>query len=106
LNFSELQRQLDGKENIADVQTAHALIPMQQQSQKELLSVCDWIKLDEISCYAGNRETFASNDVSCRDKAVPDSSSTRDDTQFDCIVDMLCNNEVGSAEQETGTKFC
>jgi hypothetical protein len=106
LNFSELQRQLDGKENIAGVQTAHALIPMQQQSQKELLSVCDWIKLDEIGYYAGNRETFASNDVSCRDKAVPDSSSTRDGTQFDCIVDMLCNNEVGSAEQETETKLC
>jgi len=106
LNFSELQRQLDGKEKIVGAQTTHALIPMQQQSQKELLSVCDEIKLDEVGYYAGNRETIVSIDVSCRDEAVPDKSSTRDDTQFDFIVNMLCNNKLGSGEQDTDTKLC
>ena len=72
LNFSELQRQSDGKENIVGAQTTHALIPMQQQSQKELLSICNEIKVDEVGYYAGNRETSVSNDVSCRDEAVPD----------------------------------
>jgi len=37
LNFSELQRQSDGKENIVGAQTIHVLILMQQQSQKEYL---------------------------------------------------------------------
>jgi len=80
---------------------------MQQQSQKELLSICDEIKVDEVGYYyGGNRETFVSNDVSCREEAVPDKSSTGDDTQFVFIVNMLCNNEVGSVEQNTETKIC
>jgi hypothetical protein len=82
LNFSELQGQPHGKENIMGVQTTRALVPLQQQSQKELLSNCDEIKVDEVRCYAGNHETFVSNDVSREDKAVPD------DTQFDFIVNM------------------
>jgi hypothetical protein len=45
---------------------------MQQQSQKALLSICNEIKVDEVGYYAGNRETLVSNDVSCRDEAVPD----------------------------------
>jgi len=106
LNFSELQRQSDGKGNIVGAQTTHELIHMQQQSQKELLSICDETKVDEIGYYARNHETFVSNDVSCRDEAVPEKSSMRDDTQFDFIVNMLCNNEVGSGEQDTETKLC
>jgi hypothetical protein len=108
LNFSELQRQLDGKENIVGTQTIHKLIPMQQQSQKELLSICDEIKVDEVGYYTGNRKTFVSKDVSCREEAVPDKSSMGYDTQFDFIVNMLCtrNNEVGSGEQDTETKLC
>ena len=53
-------------------QTTHKLIPMQQQSQKEILSMCDEIKVDEVSYYAGNREIFISSDVSCREEVVPD----------------------------------
>jgi hypothetical protein len=53
LNFSELQGQSDGRENIVGAQTTHALIPMQQQSRKELLIICDEIKVDEVGCYAG-----------------------------------------------------
>ena len=60
------------------------------------MSICDEIKLDEVGYNAGSGETFVSNDVSHRDEAVPDKSSTRDDTQFDFIVNMLCNNEVSS----------
>ena len=39
LNFSELQRQLGGKDYIVGAQTTNAIMPMQQQSQKELLSI-------------------------------------------------------------------
>jgi hypothetical protein len=78
---------------------------MQQQSQKELL-IRDNIKVDEVNCYAENRETFVSNYVSRRDEAVPDKSSARDVTQFDFIVNMLCNNERGLEEQDTETKLC
>ena len=62
--------------------------------------------MNEVGYYAGNRETFVSNYVSHRDEAVPDQSSTRDNTQFDFIVNMLCNNERGSGEQDTETKLC
>ena len=79
---------------------------MQLQSQKELLSICDEVKVDEVGYNAGNGETFVSNYVSRWDEAVPDKSSTRDDTQFDFIVNMLRNNEVGSGEQDTETKLC
>jgi hypothetical protein len=106
LNFSELQSQLDGKKNIVGTQTTHALIPMQQQSQKELLSICDEIKVDEVGRYARNRKTFVSNHVSRKEEAVPDRSSTREDIQIAFIVNMLCNNEVGSGEQGTETKIC
>jgi len=106
LNFSELQRQSDGKENIVGAQITHELIPMHQESQKELLSICADSKVDEVGYYAGNRENFVSNGESCRDEAVPDKSSTGYDTQFDFIVNMLCNNEVGSREQDTETKLC
>ena len=87
-------------------QDTHALIPMQQQCQKELLSICDENKVEEIGCYAGNRETSLSNDVSRGDKAVPDRSSLEEDTQIDFIMNMLCNNEVGSGEQNTETNLC
>ena len=50
--------------------------------------------MDEVGYYAANRETFISNDVSCKDEAVPDKSSTRDVNQFDFIVNMLCNKEA------------
>lgn len=81
LNFSELQRQSDGKENIVGAQTTHASMPMQQQSQKELL-ICDDIKVDEVGYYAGNRETFVFNYVNRMDEAVPGKSSTRNDTNL------------------------
>jgi hypothetical protein len=106
LNFSELQGQSDGKEKIVGAQTTHALIPMQQQSQKALLSICDEIKVDEVGCYARNRETFVSNDVSRGDKADPDKGSMKEETQVDFIVNMLCNNEVGLREQDTRTNLC
>ena len=70
LNFSKLKRQSDGKNNTAGTQTTRALMPMQQQSQKELLSICN-----EIKC-----ENFISDYVSRRDKAVPDKSSMKGDT--------------------------
>ena len=44
--------------------------------------------MDEVGYDAGNGETILSNDVSRRDEAVPDKSSTRDDTQFDFILSM------------------
>jgi hypothetical protein len=69
------------------------------------LSICDEIEVGEVG-YARNRETFVSNDVSCRDKAVPDKTSMGDDTQFYFIVNMLRNTEVGSREQDTETKLC
>jgi hypothetical protein len=62
--------------------------------------------VDEVGCYAGNRETFLSNDVSRGDKAVPDKGSMKEDIQIDFIVNMLCNNEVGSREQDTETNLC
>ena len=62
--------------------------------------------MDEVSYNAGSGETFVSNDVSRRDEAVPDKSSTRDYTQFDFIVYMLCNSKVGSGEQDTETEIC
>jgi hypothetical protein len=49
-------------------QTTYVLIPTQQQSQNELLSVCDEIKVDEVGYYAGNRETFVSNGERRRDE--------------------------------------
>jgi hypothetical protein len=55
LNFSELQRQSDGRENMVGAQTTHALIPTQQLSQKELLSICNKIRLDEVGYYVGAR---------------------------------------------------
>ena len=102
-NFSELKGQLDEGENIVGAQATHVLIPMQQRCQEKLLSICDEIKVEEIGCYAGNRETFVSNDVSRGDKAVPDRGSMEEDTQIDFIANMLCNNEVGSGEQNTET---
>jgi len=87
-------------------QNTRTLIPMQQQNQKELLCICDEIKVDELGYYGGNRKTFVFNDVSRKNEAVPEKSSTRDDIQFDFIVYMLCNNEVGSGEQNTETKLC
>ena len=61
--------------------------------------------MDEVGYCAGNRETFVSNDKSCRDEAVPDKSSTGDDTQFEFIVNMLCNNEVGSGNKIQRRKY-
>jgi hypothetical protein len=71
---------------------------MQQQSPQDLLSICDRIQVDGVGYYAGNGETFVSDDIGRRDEAVPDKSSTRDDTHFDFIVNMLRNNEVSSGE--------
>ena len=62
--------------------------------------------MDEVGYCAEKRENFVSDDVSHRDEAVPDKSSTRGDTQFDFIVNMLCNNEVGSGEQDTEGNSC
>jgi len=75
-------------------------MPMQQHIQKELLSNCDEIKVDEVGYCVEKRENLISDDVTLRDEAVPDKSSTSGDTQFDFIVNMLCNNEVGSGEQD------
>ena len=86
MNFSKLQRQSDGKKIVVGAQITHELIPMQQRSQKELLSICDEIEMDEVGYCAENRETFVSNDISCRDEAVRDKSSTGDGTQFEFIV--------------------
>jgi hypothetical protein len=41
------------------------------------VNICDEIKLDVLCYYAGNGETFVSDDASRRDKAVPDKSYTR-----------------------------
>jgi hypothetical protein len=79
---------------------------MQQQSQKELLSICDEIKVDEVGYCAEKRENFVSDDVSRRDEAVPDKSSMRGDAQFDFIVNMLRNNEVRSGQQDAQMNLC
>ena len=78
LKFSELKRQSDGEEIIVGVQATQALIPMQQESQKELFSICDEIKMDKLGCYAVNRQTCLSNNVSHGDKAVADRVSTKE----------------------------
>jgi hypothetical protein len=72
LNLSESQRQPDGKDYLVGAQNTHALIPLQQQNQKELLNTCDEIKVNGVGYYAGNGETFVLNDVGRRDEAVPD----------------------------------
>ena len=72
MNFSESQRQPDGKNYIVGAQTTHASMPMRQQSQKELLNISDEMKVDWVGYYAGNDETFVADDVSQRDDAVPD----------------------------------
>jgi hypothetical protein len=100
LNFSESQRQRDGKDYIVGAQTTHTSTPMRQQSQKGLLNICDEIKVDGVGYYAGNAETFVSDNVSRRDEAVPYKSSMNYDTHFDFIVNMLCNNDVGSGEDK------
>jgi len=79
---------------------------MQQESHKELFSICDEIKVDELGYCIEKRENFVSDVVSRRDEAVPENSCTRGDTQFDFIVNMLCNNEVGSGQQDTGMNLC
>jgi hypothetical protein len=78
---------------------------MWQQNQKQLLNICDEIKVDGVDYYTGNGEAYISNDVSRRHKAVPDKSSMRDDTHFDFIVNVLCDNEVGSGEEDKETKI-
>jgi hypothetical protein len=79
---------------------------MRQQNQKELLNTCDEIKFDGVDYYTGNGEAYISDNVSRRHDTVPDNSCTRDDNHFDFTVNMLCNNEVGSGEEDKGTKLC
>jgi hypothetical protein len=55
---------------------------MRQQGQKDLLNICDEIKMDGVGYHAGNGETFVSNDVGRREEAVPEKSSTMGDNQF------------------------
>jgi len=105
-NFSESKRQPEVKYYILGAQSIHALMPMRQQNQKELLNICDEIKLDWIDCYTGNGEGYVSDDVSRIYEAVADKNSTRDDTHFDFTVNMLCNNEVGSGEEDKMSKLC
>ena len=105
LNFSESQRQPDRKDYIVGAQTTHALMPMQQQNQEQLLNICDEIKVDGVDDYTGNGKAYVSDDVSRRHEAVPDKSSVREYTHFDFIVNMLCNNEVGSGEEDKETKI-
>jgi hypothetical protein len=83
LNFSESQRLPNVKDYTVGAQTTHALMPMQQQNQKQLLNICDEIKVDGVDYYTGNGEAYESDDVSRRHKAVPDKSSMRNDTHFD-----------------------
>ena len=52
---------------------------MQKQRQKELLSDCNEIKVDEVDNYPRKWRNLCIQEG----KAVPDKSSTRDDTQFD-----------------------
>jgi len=107
LYLSESQRQPERKYyTCGGAQTTHALMPMQQQNQKELLNTCDEIKFDGGRLLHGNGEAYISDDVSRRHEAVPDNSCTRDDNHFDFTVNMLCNNEVGSGEEDKGTKLC
>lgn len=86
------------------VRDAHASKLVQQQNQ-ELLDDCDEIGVDEIGHYTGNGEIFGFNDADCKDETVSDKDSTKDDTQFDFIVNM-CNNEVGSGGQDKEMKIC
>jgi hypothetical protein len=51
-------------------------MPVRQQSERNLLNICDNIKVEELGNYAGNDETFVSDDASRRDEAVPDKSYT------------------------------
>ena len=74
--FSELQNQPDGQGFIAAAQTAHALMSVRQRSQRDLLIICDDIKVEEVGYYTGNDETFVSDYASRRDAAVPDKSYT------------------------------
>lgn len=84
-------------------QTTHALMPMRHQSQKELSVMrLKWMVVDY---YAGNGETSVSDDVSRRDEAVPDKSSTVDNTHFDFTVNMLRNTEVCSGEEYKETNL-
>jgi len=105
LNFSKIQRQSYGK-NTVGARATLTLMFMQQQSQKELLSICDEIKVDEVGYWTEKRKNFVSDDVSRRNEAVPFKSSTRGDTPSDFIVTMLCNNEVGLVKQDTEMNFC
>jgi hypothetical protein len=103
LNFSELQKQPDGlKGFIVAAQTAQGLLPVRQQSQRDLLNICDDIKVEEVGYYAGNDETFVCDDASRRDEAVSDNSYSL----FEFIVNMLCNNAVGCGEEDKETKLC
>jgi hypothetical protein len=99
IQISESQRQPNGKNYLVGAQNTHALMPMRQQNQKELLKICNNIQVDGVGYYAENDDTFLPDDVGQWDEAVPDQSSTRDDTHFDFTVNMLCNYEVVSGEQ-------
>jgi hypothetical protein len=104
-NISVLRRQLGEKGIVVGTRTIHALIPTQQSSQKELLSVSDNIKADEVGYYARDGETSVSINESWRDETVADESFTRDDNRYEFIVNMLCSNEMSSEEQLTETKL-
>jgi hypothetical protein len=102
LNFSELQKQPDGQGYIVAAQTAHELMPVRQQSQRDLLNICDCNKVEEVGYYTGNDETSVSDDATRRDEAVPDKSYGL----IDFVVNMLYSNEVGSGEEDKDTKLC
>ena len=57
------------------------------------------VKCMSVDYYAGNSETFVSDDVSRRVEAVPDKCSTVDNTHFDFTVNMLRNTKVCSGEE-------
>jgi hypothetical protein len=94
LNLSESPNttQQNGRDYIASDQTTDTLTYMRKESQKAVLKNRDKIKVYGVGSDARDGETFVSADVSRSDEAILDKSDIRDDTHFEFIVSMLCNN--------------
>jgi len=77
LNFSELQKQPGGRKGFYSGCSDRTRIDAWATAKSAgLTENCDDIKVEEVGYYAGNDETFVSDDASRRDEAVPDNSDS------------------------------
>lgn len=69
------------------------------------MNIGDEIKVDGVGGYAGNDESFISDDASRWDEGALYKSYMKNGNHFDFIVNMLCSNEVCCGAEDKETKL-